>query len=88
MKVTKRNGNLVIYDDEKVANSIVWANGRTSNEVITISRAEAIADEVFRRLTAEKDIITTAEIRDCVYKVLKEQGYPDTAENYINYKAN
>ena len=36
MKVTKRNGNVVLYDDEKIANSIVWANGRTSGEVLTI----------------------------------------------------
>ena len=85
MKVTKRNGNVVLYDDEKVANSIVWANGRTSGEVLTIKTAVIIADEVFKRLTSEKDLITTKEIQDCVYEVLCEKGYPQTAENYINY---
>ena len=85
MKVTKRNGNVVLYDDEKVANSIVWANGRTSGEVLTIKTAVIIADEVFKRLTSENDFITTKEIQDCVYEVLCEKGYPQTAENYINY---
>ena len=85
MKVTKRNGNVVLYDDEKIANSIVWANGRTSGEVLTIKTAVLIADEVFKRLTSEKDLITTKEIQDCVYDVLCEKGYPQTAENYVNF---
>lgn len=82
MKVTKRNGNVVLYDDDKVATSIVWANGRTPDETITIKMAKRMADEVFRRLTAEKDVISTAEIRDCVIAILKERGYPKTAESY------
>ena len=86
MKVTKRNGNVVLYDDDKVASSIVWANGRTDEEVITVKTGKRIADEVFRRLTAEKDIISTEEIRACVSEVLIEQGYPKTAENYVKYK--
>ncbi len=85
MKVTKRNGKVVLYDDEKVATSIVWANGRTKGETITIATGKRIADEVFRRLTSENDFITTKEIQDCVYEVLCEQGYPQTAESYINY---
>ena len=84
MKVTKRNGTVVMYDDEKVATSIVWANGRTPEETITIKMAKRIADEVFRRLTSEKDIISTAEIRDCVCQVLNEMGYPLTAEHYLD----
>lgn len=84
MKVTKRNGNIVMYDDDKVATSIVWANGRTPEEIITIKTAKRIADEVFHRLTAERDIISTAEIRDCVCQVLKEMGYPLTAERYLD----
>ena len=85
MKVTKRNGKVVLYDDDKVASSIVWANGRTKGETITIETGKRIADEVFRRLTNESDIITTKEIQNCVYEVLCEQGYPLTAESYINY---
>lgn len=86
MKVTKRNGNVVLYDDEKIANSIVWANGRTSGEVLTIKTAQRIADQVFLRLTNEKDLITTKEIQDCVYDTLCEEGYPKTAENYVHFK--
>ena len=86
MKVTKRNGNVVLYDDDKVASSIVWANGRTTEEVITVKTGKRMADEVFRRLTNEKDLISTEEIRNCVVELLIEQGYPKTAENYLRYK--
>ncbi len=84
MKVTKRNGNVVLYDDDKVATSIVWANGRTPEETITIKTAKRIADEVFRRLTSEKDMISTADIRACVVDVLQRMSYPKTAESYLD----
>ena len=83
MKVTKRNGNVVLYDDEKIANSIVWANGRTSGEVITIKTAQRIADQVFLRLTNEKDLITTKEIQECVYDTLCEEGFPQIGRAHV-----
>ena len=33
MKITKRNGNLVIYDDEKLVRSILKANSETDEEL-------------------------------------------------------
>ena len=52
MKITKRNGNLTMYDDEKVVNSILKANRDVSGEEITRAVAVNIADEVFSSLTA------------------------------------
>ena len=86
MKITKRNGNLTMYDDEKVVNSILKANRDVSGEEITRAVAVNIADEVFSRLTAEKEIITTKDVRDCVYAILTERDCPKTAEAYAEYK--
>jgi hypothetical protein len=36
--------------------------------------------------TAENEIITTAEIRECVDLILRERGYPETAKRYTEYK--
>ena len=86
MKITKRNGNLTMYDDEKVVNSILKANRDVSGEEITRAVAVNIADEVFSRLTAEKEIITTKDVRDSVYAILTERDCPKTAKAYAEYK--
>ena len=86
MKITKRNGNLTVYDDEKVVNSILKANKGISGEEITKPAAVSIADEVFSRLTAENEIITTKDVRDSVYAILTERDYPKTAKAYTEYK--
>ena len=86
MKITKRNGKLTMYDDEKVVNSILKANRDVSGEAITEAVAVNIADEVFSRLTAENEIITTKEIRDNVCAVLTERGFSKTAKAYTEYK--
>ena len=74
MKITKKNGNVVLFDDEKVARSILNANAAIAPETLSESEAAAIADEVFLRLAAATEIITTQDIRDCVNAVLQERG--------------
>ena len=70
MKITKRNGNMTMYDDEKITRAV----------------AVNIADRVFSRLTKENEIIATKDVRDCVYEILTERGYPKTAKAYAEYK--
>ena len=82
MKITKKNGHETLYDDEKVISSILKANAETSGEKLS----RTIAADVFNRLTAENEIITTAEIRECVDLILRERGYPETAKRYTEYK--
>lgn len=84
MKITKRNGSVVVFDDEKIINSVLRANAEVPSEKIGKKKAAAIADTVFDRVTMNKSIISTAEVRSCTYTVLKECGYPLTAEHYIN----
>ena len=86
MKITKRNGNVSIYDDEKVTNSILKANAEIPQETISAAVAAAIADEVFARLTRENDIISTQDVKDCVYAVLLKRGLRQTAKHYMAFQ--
>ncbi len=86
MKITKKNGNITVYDDQKVVKSILKANAETTLENISEKVAVALADDVFSQLTEKSEIITTKEIRNCVYETLLDRGYPETAKRYIEYK--
>lgn len=86
MKITKRNGNLVLFDDEKVAGSILKANAGITLEELSEKAAAAMAGEVFARLSEGESIISTQDIRACVQELLIEKGYPLTAQAYMEYK--
>ena len=82
MQITKRNGLMVLFDNDKIAGSILKANAGMSGELITNSMALGMAQEVCRRAAAESNIITTADIRRNVTELLRERGLYKTAENY------
>ncbi len=86
MKVTKRNGSVVVYDDEHVKRSILAANAAAPFETLTEAQADGIADQVFQRVTLKNKIITTKEVRECVIAILKEKGLRQTAKLYAEYK--
>lgn len=86
MKVTKKNGKVVLFDDEKVICSILKANAEVPGEAMMRKTAQRYANEVFDRLTEQSEIITTAEVRRCVAEVLREKGRPQTAEHYLSFK--
>ena len=86
MKITKKNGKVVLFDEEKVVNSILRANAEVPGEEITRKKAMAFADGVFVKLTESSEIIRTEDVRTCVTALLKEKGFPQTAEHYQNYK--
>ena len=85
MKITKRNGFTTLYDDEKIIRSILQANAEVPEESLNRQEASAIADEVFRRLTEQFEIITTQEVRACVCELLQERALPLTAEHYMDF---
>lgn len=87
MKITKRNGNLVIYDDEKLVGSILRANGETTEDISPRAAAN-LSDVVIGRLAKEHDIITTEMIRRGVYDALCERGLWMTAKRYREYSKN
>lgn len=88
MKITKRNGNIVMYDDQKNIKSILKANAGVPTETISEKEAEAIVGQIFARLSESSGIITTQEIRSCTEEILTEKGYPLTAKSYMEYKKN
>lgn len=85
MKVTKKNGNIVLFDDDKVIRSMLRANAETDEETLSESAAAYIAGEVFARLAKERDLISTADVRACVKQFLEEKGLPETARLYMDY---
>lgn len=88
MVITKKNGRVVVYDTEKIVKSILMANADTLDEEVSRHMASYIADEVFTKLTREKEIITTQDVRDCVYAKLCEINLPHTAEQYRKFAKN
>ena len=86
MKIAKRNGRVVLFDDEKLKGSILRASLEAPEEELSEKGAEALAGEVFARVTRERDIVSTADIRACTAQLLREKGYPQTAERYLDFK--
>ena len=84
MRITKRNGNPVIYDDDKLVSSILKAN-RETDEELSPAAAAYLSDVVIGRLAKEHDIITTALIRAGVTRALRERGLPMTAQKYRDF---
>ena len=85
MKIAKRNGNIVFYDDEKVINSIMRANEGTG-EALTAKAAEYMTDAVLGRLVKNNSIVTTQMIREGIYDALNERDLWITAKRYMEYR--
>ena len=85
MKISKRNGNMVFYDDEKVVRSIMRANEGTE-EKLTVKQAEFLADAVLGRLIKDNSFVTTQMISDGVYDALREMNLWFTAKQYKEFK--
>lgn len=85
MKVTKKNGNIVLFDDDKVIRSMLRANADTEEETLSESAAAYIAGEVFARLAKERVLLTTQDVRQCVNDMLIQKGLPETAKMYMQY---
>ena len=85
MKVTKKNGNVVLFDDDKVIRSMLRANADTDEETLSESAAAYIAGEVFARLAKERVLLTTQDVRQCVNDMLIQKGLPETAKMYMQY---
>lgn len=85
MKITKKSGNIVIYDDEKIVGSIMKANADTG-ERLSAAEAAYLSDVVIGRLAKAKDMISTKDIREGVYRALSERGLMLTARKYHEFE--
>lgn len=82
MKVIKRDGTEVFFNQNKITTAIfkaAQAMGGNDSE-----RAEFLSEQVVKKIN--KDPITVEEIQDLVEEVLIENGHAKTAKAYILYR--
>ena len=86
MKVIKRNGDCVDFDQTKIETAIGKANG----EVKSSERAskQNIHDIIEYILSLDKKRILVEDIQDEIEKKLMEQGHYELAKKYIIYRYN
>ncbi len=86
-KIVKRDGRVVKFDKEKIAEAIFKAAKAVGGE--NREKAEKLATQVIEILEKkhdEKAIPNVEEVQDTVEKVLIENGHAKTAKAYILYR--
>lgn len=86
LKVTKRNGELVAFDESKITIAIEKAM-HSSTGVYVEGQASKIAREIMEFARAVGKTMSIYEIEDHVYYNLIKYGNAATARSYENYKA-
>ena len=85
-KIKKRDGKIVNFNPEKIADAITKAGLKT--EEFKADRAKALAEKVVKR--AEETLKTRTpsveQIQDIVEEVLLESSFKKTAKEYIQYR--
>ncbi|MDK2802460.1 MAG: anaerobic ribonucleoside triphosphate reductase [Oscillospiraceae bacterium] len=88
-KIIKRDGRIVSFDVEKIADAIfksAVACGGTNYEE-SLKLAFKVVEYVRANISFE-EFPFVEDIQDCVEKVLVENGHAQTAKKYILYRAN
>jgi len=85
-KIKKRDGKIVNFNVEKIADAIAKAGSAT--EEFKAEKAKSLADKVMKR--AEETITsrtpTVEQIQDIVEEVLMESSFKRTAREYIKFR--
>lgn len=87
-QVTKRSGEAVLFDEEKLKRSIVAALRSAEIEDNPISNQ--LVDEVMKKLSDElsyKDSLSTLDIREAVEIAFLERGLTSAAQHYHDYQS-
>ena len=87
--VVKRSGNIEKYKQDKLARSIKNAADRAGMQINT-SDVDIILKDVADRLFNgdEKRLTKTAEVRDIVLEILKNDGFSKIGQAYADYAKN
>lgn len=85
-KIKKRDGKIVNFNPEKIAEAIAKAGAAT--EEFKAERAKALADKVLKRAEEELKTRTPSveQIQDLVEEVLMESSFKRTAREYIRFR--
>lgn len=95
LKVTKRNGDIVDFDQVKIFNAIYKATTASHDNIKESDFSTITCQKIVNRVIDEcviyskknnTDIIDIEEIQDYVERVLIKAGYADTAKEYILYR--
>jgi ribonucleoside-triphosphate reductase len=89
IKVLKRDGRLVDFNDQKIYDALVKAEMQINQELTPISAAtlETIVEQVDAEIKERfQDNVKIYEIQNIVEHVLLENNLYDLAESYISYR--
>ena len=88
MKVIKRSGQEVIYDQEKIANAIANANLSVDDKSLRLKskKIEDITNEVVKECEVLGRAVHVEEIQDMVELAIMRAGAYQVAKNYITYR--
>lgn len=88
MKIIKRNGQEMAFDNNKIRNAISKANLSVDDQSKRLSemQIDSIVDKVTKECESMGRAVGVEEIQDFVEKAIMEQESYDVAKNYITYR--
>ena len=87
MNIIKRNGTEVVFEAQKIANTVTKANNSVGeNSRLTAEQIQKITDSVTETCKSMGHAPAVEEIQDLVERQIMAQGAFDVAKNYITYR--
>lgn len=87
MKIIKRSGKEVDFDQNKIANAIIKANLTVDeNEQLTEKQIAKIVDDITKLCKKTRRATSVEEIQDMVERAIMQEGAFSVAKNYITYR--
>lgn len=83
MLIIKKNGSIQEWKPEKIRGAILLANKRTKEE-IDQKELERLSDIVKNNIN--KETVTIDELHELVMRVLRDEGYTQTFNQYASYR--
>lgn len=87
MKIIKRSGKEVDFDQNKITNAIIKANLTVDeNEQLTEKQITKIVDDITKLCKKTRRATSVEEIQDMVERAIMQEGAFSVAKNYITYR--
>lgn len=87
MKIIKRSGKEVDFDQNKITNAIIKANLTVDeNEQLTEKQIAKIVDDITKLCKKTRRATSVEEIQDMVERAIMQEGAFSVAKNYITYR--
>lgn len=86
MKIIKRNGSEVDFDNKKIAVAVSKANSAGTKKELSDGQIKDIADFVEFKISKANRTLSVEEIQDIVENQIMAQGAFDTARRYVKYR--